>query len=99
MAMDRAQAPGDAGGDYVRFWTVGDSGKGEYRCSDCAYGVTVHTTLPVCPMCSGRSWERAPWRPFSRARLQPEQPLDLVPDHDREADARGEHGRQHEPEP
>ena len=34
-----------------------------------------------------------------RARLEPEQLLDLVPDHDREADARRDHGDQREPEP
>ena len=29
---------------------------------------TVHSTLPVCPMCAGESWEQVPWSPFSRAR-------------------------------
>jgi rubrerythrin len=57
--------------DYVQFLAAGDSGKGEYRCSECAYGVTVHRALPVCPMCAGRSWEQVAWSPFSRAlRLQ-----------------------------
>jgi rubrerythrin len=68
MATDGAQAQVDAAGDYVQFAAAGDQGKGEYRCSDCSYGVTVHSTLPVCPKCSGRSWEQAPWSPFSRAR-------------------------------
>jgi rubrerythrin len=54
--------------DFVRFWAAGESGKGEFRCAECAYGVTVHTTLPVCPMCAGKSWEQAAWKPFSRAR-------------------------------
>ena len=54
--------------DFVRFWAAGDAGKGEFRCSECAYGVTVHSTLPVCPMCAGESWEQVPWSPFSRAR-------------------------------
>ena len=54
--------------DFVRFWAAGESGKGEFRCAECAYGVTVHTTLPVCPMCACESWEPAAWRPFSRAR-------------------------------
>jgi rubredoxin len=54
--------------EFVRFWAAGDRGKGEFRCSECAYGVTVHTTLPVCPMCAGESWEQVPWSPFSRAR-------------------------------
>jgi rubrerythrin len=65
MATERVQAPAD---DYVEFLAAGDNGKGEYRCSECSYGVTVHSTLPVCPNCSGSSWERAPWSPFTRAR-------------------------------
>jgi rubrerythrin len=71
MATDRVQAQADAAGDYVRFRAAGENGKGEYRCSECSYGVTVHSTLPVCPMCSGSAWEQAPWSPFTRAeRLQ-----------------------------
>jgi rubredoxin len=57
----------DAAVDYIRFWAAGESAKGDFRCSECSYGVTVHTTLPVCPMCAGSSWEQIPWSPFSRA--------------------------------
>ena len=53
--------------DHVQFLAAGDSGKGEYRCSECAYGVTVHRSLPVCPRCAGSSWEQVAWSPFSRA--------------------------------
>jgi rubrerythrin len=67
MATDGAQAQVDPDADYVQFSAAGDQGKGEYRCSECSYGVTVHSTLPVCPNCSGRSWEQAPWSPFTRA--------------------------------
>jgi rubrerythrin len=67
MATDRVQAPAEGTDGHVRFLAAGETGKGEYRCSECSYGVTVHRTLPVCPMCSGSSWERAPWSPFSRA--------------------------------
>lgn len=57
--------------EYVQFRAAGEHGKGEYRCSECAYGVTVYRTLPVCPMCSGSSWEQTAWSPFGRAlRLQ-----------------------------
>jgi len=57
--------------EYVEFWAAGEQGKGEYRCSACAYGVTVYRTLPVCPRCSGSSWEPSAWSPFGRAlRLQ-----------------------------
>ncbi len=57
-------APGDG---FVRFWTAGESAKGEFHCSECGYGVTVHSSLPRCPMCGGDSWERSTWSPFSRA--------------------------------
>ena len=47
-------------------WTVGARAKGEFRCVECGYGVTVYRTLPACPMCQGEAWERVPWRPYSR---------------------------------
>ena len=47
-------------------WNAGARAKGEFKCSDCGYGVTVYRTLPVCPMCRSEQWERVPWRPFSR---------------------------------
>jgi hypothetical protein len=53
--------------DYVQFWATGDRVKGEFHCSDCGYGVTVHAQLPACPMCASTSWEQAPWSPFGRA--------------------------------
>jgi hypothetical protein len=52
--------------DYVRFWATGERVKGEFRCSDCGYGVTVHRELPACPMCTSTSWEQTPWSPFTR---------------------------------
>ncbi len=34
---------------------------GEFRSSDCGYGVVVRRGLPPCPMCGGTVWEsRAP---------------------------------------
>jgi len=51
-------------GDVVEFFPAGAAAVGAYHCADCGYGVTVHAALPVCPMCAGGSWERAPWRPF-----------------------------------
>jgi rubrerythrin len=54
--------------DYVRFWSMGSPAKGEFHCSDCGYGVTVHNKLPRCPMCGGSSWEQAEWHPFTRER-------------------------------
>jgi rubrerythrin len=54
--------------EYVEFVIVGQNAKGEYHCSDCGYGVTVHRVLPRCPMCGGGAWEQAAWSPFTRAR-------------------------------
>jgi predicted Zn-ribbon and HTH transcriptional regulator len=36
---------------------AGDAAVGEFRCSECGYGVSVYRVLPRCPMCSGTSWE------------------------------------------
>jgi rubrerythrin len=54
--------------EYVEFLTMGEHVKGEFHCSDCGYGVTVHRELPRCPMCGGSSWEQADWSPFTRDR-------------------------------
>jgi hypothetical protein len=58
----RESPPVDDG--FVKFLSAGTSAKGEYHCSDCGYGVTVFRVLPVCPMCSGKSWELSTWSPF-----------------------------------
>jgi len=52
---------------FVEFWQTGMSVKGEFHCSECGYGVTVHTTLPTCPMCAGEAWEQTAWSPMTRA--------------------------------
>jgi rubredoxin len=41
----------------VAFLAAGDPAVGEFRCSECGYGVSVSRTLPRCPMCGGRVWE------------------------------------------
>ncbi len=51
----------------VTDWAAGMRAKGEFRCRDCGYGVTVYRSLPACPMCHGAEWERVPWRPYSRS--------------------------------
>jgi hypothetical protein len=56
--------------DYVQFWAAGDRAKGEFHCSECGYGVAVHSRLPACPMCASTSWEQSAWSPFSRAASQ-----------------------------
>ena len=47
-------------------WRAGMRAKGEFRCAECGYGVTVYRALPACPMCQGTEWERVPWRPYAR---------------------------------
>jgi hypothetical protein len=54
--------------DFIDFQVAGEPAKGQYRCSGCGYGVTVHDELPTCPMCSGTSWEPSAWTPFANAR-------------------------------
>jgi rubrerythrin len=54
--------------EYVEFVSAGEHAKGEFRCSECGYGVTIHRALPVCPMCGGGAWEQADWSPFMRER-------------------------------
>ena len=49
---------------------AGTRAKGEFRCSDCGYGVVTCRSLPLCPMFHGISWEPVPWRPFTRVRDQ-----------------------------
>jgi hypothetical protein len=44
------------GGADVTFLRAGDEARGAFQCADCGYGVSVQTSLPRCPMCSGRSW-------------------------------------------
>jgi hypothetical protein len=51
------------------FLGAGSDASGEYHCTDCGYGVSVKSLLPVCPMCRGRSWEDAATSPFARSRV------------------------------
>ena len=65
--LDDTPAPHFDDADYVEFFPTGKAVTGAYHCADCGYGVTLRSVLPVCPMCSGSTWEQAPWSPFSRA--------------------------------
>jgi rubrerythrin len=49
--------------------TAGARVKGEYRCKDCGYGVTVYRELPTCPMCRSEQWKQADWNPLGRTTL------------------------------
>ena len=59
--------PGAADGDEVIFSAAGDHAKGEFRCAECGYGITVYRELPTCPMCACETWEAVTWGPFGRA--------------------------------
>jgi hypothetical protein len=56
-----------AGGDEIQLSAAGDHVKGEFRCVDCGYAITVCSELPPCAMCGCESWQAGPWRPFGRA--------------------------------
>jgi hypothetical protein len=62
-----AGSPGTGTDQYVEFWAAGQAVKGEFHCSDCGYGVTIVSSLPICPMCGGESWERTAWSPLTRS--------------------------------
>jgi hypothetical protein len=62
-----SETSGTATDDYVEFLPAGQPVKGEFHCSDCGYGVTIVRSLPLCPMCGGKSWEQSPWSPFTRS--------------------------------
>lgn len=50
-------------GELARFVEAGSKARGEFRCADCGYGVSVHARLPACPMCAGRTWEQSTGSP------------------------------------
>jgi hypothetical protein len=54
-------------GAFVGMLVTGAQATGQFHCSSCAYGVTIHGELPRCPMCGGQNWEEAAWSPLSRA--------------------------------
>jgi rubrerythrin len=44
--------------EYVEFRHAGQLARGEFECVGCGYGVVVRRTLPPCPMCDEKLWER-----------------------------------------
>jgi hypothetical protein len=46
---------------------AGTRTRGEFRCSECGYGVMVYRELPRCPMCFGDAWTETGWSPFAHA--------------------------------
>jgi len=68
MNVEPAAGAREAPEDYVQFVPAGEHVKGEYRCAECGYGVTVYRELPRCPMCGNETWEQSAWSPFGLAR-------------------------------
>jgi rubredoxin len=68
--LDEAQGTGAAEGEYVDFMSTGAPANGAYHCAVCGYGVTVHATLPRCPMCGGTAWEPADWTALTSPQLE-----------------------------
>ena len=48
------ERPDDVQAPFV----AGAAAKGEFRCTDCGYGITVYRKLPRCPMCGTEVWEQ-----------------------------------------
>jgi hypothetical protein len=40
-------------------FVAGATARGEFHCTECGYGISVHRALPTCPMCQGTEW--VPW--------------------------------------
>ena len=53
-------------GEEPVFIRAGERANGEFRCSECGYGVIVRAVLPACPMCRGLVWEEPAGSLFSR---------------------------------
>ena len=56
-----------ADGDETPPYAAGEHCKGEFRCADCGYGVTVCRELPICPMCGCEAWHSVSWSPMAHA--------------------------------
>ena len=60
MSASREDPTTAADGDEIQLSAAGDHVKGDFRCADCGYGVTIRRALPACPMCRGEDWEAWP---------------------------------------
>lgn len=43
-------------------FVAGIAARGDFHCTECGYGITVHRVLPTCPMCRGTEWKPEPNR-------------------------------------
>jgi hypothetical protein len=67
MSASREDPTTAAGGDEIQLSAAGDHVKGEFRCADCGYAITVCRELLPCAMCGCESWQAGLWSPLSRA--------------------------------
>ncbi|TML49130.1 MAG: hypothetical protein E6F93_05285 [Actinobacteria bacterium] len=67
MNASRESLATAADGDEIQLAAAGDHAKGEFRCTDCGYAITVCRELPPCAMCGCETWQAGLWRPFGRA--------------------------------
>ena len=67
MNASRESLTTAADGDEIQLSAAGDHAKGEFRCVDCGYAITVCRELPPCAMCGCETWQAGLWRPFRRA--------------------------------
>ena len=67
MSASRESPTTAADGDQIQFSAAGDHVKGEFRCVDCGYAITVCRELQPCAMCGCESWQSVAWSPFGRA--------------------------------
>ena len=65
-AVERAE-PHDGRGESSTFHASGAQMAGEFRCSNCGYGIVARGVLPTSPMCQDAAWERSPRRPLTHA--------------------------------
>lgn len=68
MEATNGSGVGPSADGFVEFRAAGDAVEGEYRCSECGYGVVVLGVLPECPMCRSSTWERGAWSGLGRLR-------------------------------
>lgn len=66
MQIDAGRAE-DATEGLPVFHGAGAPVSGEFVCSECGYGVSVRSVLPVCPMCRGSAWEELGTGPYAAA--------------------------------
>jgi rubrerythrin len=66
MESRNAEGPALIRDGIPEFLLAGHRALGEFRCTECGYGISVRRTLPECPMCRGSQWEEPATSPYGR---------------------------------